>query len=148
MIKRTIMTLLVVVAISTAVISVFAVSNENNSSNNIGSDQLTQLTTPSSTNINTNLLSTGQTNKNHNFKNHFTLTTVLPVIISPTEAQKIAIKYIKQPGATAGTPELVKQDNKKVYIVPVIYKTKNVGEIDLDAHNGKNIGGAGGAPIN
>lgn len=144
MLKRTIMTLLVVLAISTAVISVFAVSNDNNSSNNIGSDQLTQLTTPSSTNINTNLLSTGQTNKNHNFKKH--LTTVLPVIISPTEAQKIAIKYIKQPGATAGTPELVKQDNKKVYIVPVIYKTKNVGEIDLDAHNGKNIGGAGGAP--
>ena len=56
------------------------------------------------------------------------------------------MKYIKQPGATAGTPELVKQDNKKVYIVPVIYQSRNVGEIDLDAYNGKNIGGAGGAP--
>jgi len=134
------MALLVVVAISTAVISVFAVSNDNNYSNNIGSDQLTQLTTPSSTNITNNPLSTGQTNKKHNVKNDFTLIT----IILPKDAQKIATKYIKQPGATAGTPELVKQDNKNDYIVPVIYKSENVGEIDLDAHTGSNIGGAGG----
>ncbi len=144
MFKRALKTLLFVVTISAVVIAAFAVSGNNNSPYNIGSDQLTQLTTPSTTNITSNQLTAGQKNKNHNLVNHLTL----PIIISPTEAQKIAEKYIEQPGASAGTPKLVKEDGKKVYIVPVIDKANNVGEIHLDAHNGKNLGGAGGAPIN
>ncbi len=66
--------------------------------------------------------------------------------ISSAEAKKIAQKYIEEPGATAGTPTLSKIDGKYVYIVPVIENGKNVGEIDIDALTGKNVGGAGGAP--
>jgi uncharacterized membrane protein YkoI len=66
--------------------------------------------------------------------------------ISASEAQKIAKTYIKVSGATAGTPKLVNQSGKLVYIVPVIDNGKNVGEIDIDAKTGKNLGGAGGAP--
>ena len=65
-------------------------------------------------------------------------------IISAVEAQEIAKTYIEVSGATPGSPELVTQEGKKVYIVHVIEKKKNVGEIDLDAHNGSNIGGSGG----
>ncbi len=66
--------------------------------------------------------------------------------ISSAEAKKIAQKYIEEPGATAGTPALSKIDGKYVYTVPVIENGKNVGEIDIDATTGKNVGGAGGAP--
>jgi uncharacterized membrane protein YkoI len=66
--------------------------------------------------------------------------------ITPAEAQKIANKYIEVSNATAGTPNLVKQSGKLVYIVPVVSNGINVGEIDIDAQTGKNLGGAGGAP--
>ena len=64
-------------------------------------------------------------------------------IISTVEAQEIASKYIEQTGTTPGIPKLVTQEGKKVYMIPVIEKKKNVGEIDLDAHNGSNLGVAG-----
>jgi len=64
--------------------------------------------------------------------------------ITSEEAQKIATKYIDVSGATAGTPTLVKQDNRLVYIVPIMENGKNVGEIDIDAETGANLGGAGG----
>jgi len=67
-------------------------------------------------------------------------------IISPTEAQKIAEKYIKEEGVIPGTPKLLKENGKRVYIVPVMDNQKNVGEIHLDARNGKNLEGCGGAP--
>ena len=66
--------------------------------------------------------------------------------ISSAEAQKIAQKYIEEPGATAGKPLLSKTGGKYVYTVPVMQNKKNVGEIDIDATSGKNVGGAGGAP--
>lgn len=60
MFKRALKTLLFVVTISAVVIAAFAVSGNNNSPNNIGSDQLTQLTTPSTMNITSNQLTAGQ----------------------------------------------------------------------------------------
>ncbi len=66
--------------------------------------------------------------------------------ISPEEAQKIAQKYIEVQRATAGTPKLIKTNGQYYYAVPVIDNGTNVGEIDIDAQTGKNIGGAGGAP--
>ena len=66
--------------------------------------------------------------------------------ISAAEAKKIAEKYIEEPGASAGTPTLSKQDGKLVYTVPIIMNGENVGEIDIDAQTGENLGGAGGAP--
>jgi uncharacterized membrane protein YkoI len=68
------------------------------------------------------------------------------VAISITKAKSIAQNYIEQPGATAGTPKLQTMNGTKVYIVPVIYKGEQAGEIWIDAKTGKNIGGAGGAP--
>jgi uncharacterized membrane protein YkoI len=65
-------------------------------------------------------------------------------IISPAQAQEIAAKYIEQAGATPGTPDLISEDGKQVYIVPVIMNNTNVGEIDIDAQDGSNLGGAGG----
>jgi hypothetical protein len=67
-------------------------------------------------------------------------------ILSSLKAKLLAKKFIKQPGASPGTPILVKYNNKMVYIVPVVQNRTKVGEIDIDAKNGKNLGGAGGAP--
>ncbi len=66
-------------------------------------------------------------------------------LISAADAQSIAKQYILQPGAQAGTPDLKEINGEKIYIVPVIIDGKNVGEIDIDAQTGKNVGGAGGA---
>jgi len=65
-------------------------------------------------------------------------------IISASEAQSIAQKYIEEPGATAGTPDLVEKNGQKIYIVPVILNGQTVGEIHIDAITGNNVGGAGG----
>ncbi len=66
-------------------------------------------------------------------------------LISAADAQSIAQQYILQPGAQAGTPILKELSGEKIYTVPVILDGKNVGEIDIDAQTGKNVGGAGGA---
>jgi len=66
--------------------------------------------------------------------------------ISARKAQEIAQKYIEEPGAKAGTPKLSSVDNRAVYIVPVILNGEQVGEIEIDAETGENLGGAGGAP--
>ena len=67
-------------------------------------------------------------------------------IISSQEAQKIASKYIQVSEATTGTPKLMELNGEKVFIVPVVIKGTIVGEIDIDAKTGKNVGGAGGSP--
>ncbi len=64
--------------------------------------------------------------------------------ISEERAQKIAQKYIEEPGAKAGKPKLGDMDGKKVYTVPVLLKGDTVGEIYISATTGKNLGGAGG----
>lgn len=66
--------------------------------------------------------------------------------ITSEEAQKLAQKYIDVDGATTGTPKLIKTDGQYIYAVPVIDNGTNVGEIDINAITGKNVGGAGGAP--
>ncbi len=68
------------------------------------------------------------------------------VKVSSSEAKKIAQSYIKQEGAVAGTPRLVKMNGKTVYLVPIEMNGKAVGEIYIDPITGKNLGGAGGAP--
>lgn len=65
-------------------------------------------------------------------------------IISASEAQSIAQKYIEEPGAKAGTPNLAEENGQKIYIVPVILNGQTVGEIHIDAITGNNVGGAGG----
>jgi len=64
--------------------------------------------------------------------------------ISAAEAKKEAEKYIEEPGATAGEPKLLNINGKSTYLVPVILKGNQVGEILIDAQTGENKGGAGG----
>ncbi|HIH62547.1 MAG: PepSY domain-containing protein [Synergistetes bacterium] len=66
--------------------------------------------------------------------------------VSPSEAQSIAKGYIKEEGATAGTPRLVSIGGEPVYVVPIEKDGKIIGEIHIDPVTGKNIGGGGGAP--
>ncbi|MGO9387861.1 MAG: hypothetical protein ACLPWD_07440 [Methanobacterium sp.] len=65
--------------------------------------------------------------------------------ILPEEAKIIAQKYIKEPEASAGKPELKNLSGKQIYIIPVILNNKIVGEIHIDPEKGENVGGAGGA---
>ncbi len=67
-------------------------------------------------------------------------------MISQAKAKQIAQKYIEESGASAGTPKLVTSGDKKIYLVPVISNGETVGEIEIDAETGKNLGGSGGAP--
>ena len=66
--------------------------------------------------------------------------------ITATQAQELANKYIEQAGATAGTPQLTTVNGKPVYVVPIVMNGKTVGQIEIDATTGQNLGGAGGAP--
>jgi uncharacterized membrane protein YkoI len=129
MIKKS---MIAVVAMVALVALVFAASGsldnkdnkDNNSSVNSSSNQEKQQT--SSTNITKQQNTTKQTE------------------ISSEEAQQIAQKFIEQPGATAGTPQLKEIDGKSIYVVPVMIDGKAVGEIEIDAQTGENLGGAGG----
>jgi uncharacterized membrane protein YkoI len=84
-----------------------------------------------------------QNNENAEIKNE---TSGGNKVISTNKAQEIAQKYIEEPGAKAGTPKLSNINGKAVYIVPVILNGEQVGEIEIDAETGENLGGAGGAP--
>ena len=65
-------------------------------------------------------------------------------MISASEAQNIAKNYIEEENATAGTPRLVEISGQMIYVVPVIMDGNTVGQIEIDAYTGKNVGGAGG----
>jgi uncharacterized membrane protein YkoI len=65
-------------------------------------------------------------------------------MISASEAQNIAKNYIEEPNATAGTPHLVEIDGQMIYVVPIVMDGNTVGQIEIDAYTGNNVGGAGG----
>jgi uncharacterized membrane protein YkoI len=130
MIKKIILALLVVVAVSGLVYATYGNSGNSNNTTNI-TTQGTQQTQINNTTQNSNSDKSTQTTTK---------------IISSAQAMKIANGYIEVSNATAGTPSLVTEDNKQVYIVPVIENGNTVGEIDIDAQTGKNLGGAGGSP--
>jgi uncharacterized membrane protein YkoI len=132
MMKKIIVALLVLAAVSGVVYATYGNTSSNNTTNNSttqGTQQIQQVNNNTTQNINSNT----------------TKTSTKPAI-SSAEAMKIANGYIQVSTATAGTPSLVKQDNRMVYIVPVIDNGTNVGEIDIDAQTGANLGGAGGSP--
>jgi uncharacterized membrane protein YkoI len=132
MIKKIVVALMVVAAVSGLVYATYGNTSSNitNNTTNQGTQPTQQINnaTPQNTNSDT------KTNTN------------TKTAISSAEAMKIANTYIQVSNATAGTPSLVKQDNKMVYVVPVIDNGNNVGEIDIDAQTGANLGGAGGSP--
>jgi uncharacterized membrane protein YkoI len=126
MIKKTIITVVVIVAILGIAFAAYGNNNSKNSTN-----------TTNSTSSGKVIVTVNNTTSNNNNSQ---------TNISPAEAQKIAKTFIQVSGATAGTPKLVNQDGTLMYIVPVINNNTSVGEIDIDANTGKNLGGAGGAP--
>ncbi|WP_321422335.1 PepSY domain-containing protein [uncultured Methanobacterium sp.] len=99
-------------------------------------------TNTNSTQNNTQNMS-NQSNNNSNNANNTTNSTNL---ISPEKAKSIAQQYVEEPGVTTGTPVLQTFNGKKVYVVPLVQNGQNVGEIEIDAVTGENLGGAGGAP--
>jgi uncharacterized membrane protein YkoI len=80
--------------------------------------------------------SQNQSNNNSNVTNQTNITAA--------QAQQIASRFIEEPGAVAGTPQLTTINGKKVFIVPIILNGQQVGEIEIDAQTGANLGGAGG----
>jgi uncharacterized membrane protein YkoI len=126
MIKKLAVTVVVLVAIVGIAFAAYSNGNTKNSTNTINS------TSPEKVNVNVIKNTTSNTDKTQS-------------TISPAKAQEIAKTYIEVSGATAGTPKLQNQDGTLVYIVPVIDNNSTVGEIDIDAKTGKNLGGAGGA---
>ena len=126
MIKKLVVTVVVLVAIVGIAFAAYSNTNTKNSANTINS------TSPGKVNVNVIKNTTSNTDKTQSN-------------ISPAKAQAIAKNYIEVSGATVGTPKLVNQDGTLVYIVPVINNNSTVGEIDIDAKTGKNLGGAGGA---
>lgn len=125
MMKKSIIAILAIVAAVGIVFAAYGGDGDNKSTNN-SVDQQKQLN-----------------NQNNNSSNSNTNTTTG---ISASKAQEIAKKYIEEPGAKAGTPKMINVNGKKVYVVPVMLNGKQVGEIELDAQTGENLGGAGGAP--
>jgi uncharacterized membrane protein YkoI len=142
MIKKAVIVLIVILAI----VGLAFASNNINTKNTTNTTNTipTTNTTHSTTNIThlaspvkqTNFIATKNTSQNNKSQ----------INISKTEARNIAANYIQVSGAVAGIPTLVYQSNKLVYIVPVMENGTNVGEIDIDAQTGHNVGGAGGAP--
>lgn len=123
--KKTLAVILVMVAVlGVALVSYGQFNNQNSSKNSTGLQKTVNVVTNNTT----------ASTKNAGAR------------ISSAEAKKIAASFIKMDGATAGTPKLVKQDGKLLYVVPVMINGKTAGEIDIDAQTGQNLGGAGGAP--
>ncbi len=142
MLKKSIATIIIVVAIMGIAFAAYSSANTKNPGKNSTSPNNT-------TTVATNL--TGNNNNNNNttsgnVNSKTTTNTNVQTEISAADAQKIASTYIEVSNATAGTPELVNQSGRLVYIVPVVSNGSNVGEIDIDAQTGQNLGGAGGAP--
>ena len=126
MIKKTLITVVVIVAILGITFTAYG-NNSKNTTNTNNSTNSGKINVKVS-NTTTNSINNSQSN------------------ITPAEAQKIAKTFIKVSGATSGTPKLVNQEGTLVYIVPVINNNTVVGEIDIDAKTGKNLGGTGGVP--
>ena len=133
MMKKIVLTVVVIVAILGIAFAAYSNSNAKNPTTNNTTNTTTGTSHASITN--TTPLTTQTTTKNTQAN------------ISPAAAQELATKFIETSGVTAGTPKLVNQSGTQVYIVPLIDENNTtVGEIDIDAKTGKNLGGAGGAP--
>ena len=135
MMKKIIVALVVVAAVSGLVYATYGNTNSNNITNNSTTQGTQQMQQTTNTTPSTPSTTTSDTKSK-----------TVQTKISSAEAMKIANSYIQVSTAKAGTPTLITQDNKLVYIVPVIDNGTNVGEIDIDAQTGANLGGAGGSP--
>jgi uncharacterized membrane protein YkoI len=133
MIKKSIVAIVAIIAAVGIVFAAYGGTGNNNppnSSSNLENQQSSAAIT-SNTNTNTNTATKKvDTNK----------------IISASKAKEIAQKYIEVATAKAGTPKLIKSGKTMIYVVPVVDNGQVVGEIEISAQTGANVGGAGGAP--
>jgi uncharacterized membrane protein YkoI len=142
MLKRAVIAIIVLITLSGVMIATFAFSGDNNLSKPAGQQSVSNGTNMNNaSNLTNNRVTTTKSRV-------LVKTNKISVydLITPAEAKIISKKYVNQTGVTIGTPKLVTEDGKKVYHVPVLDKKTAVGEIDIDARTGKNLGGAGGAP--
>jgi uncharacterized membrane protein YkoI len=134
MIKKSIIAIVAIIAAAGLVFAAYGGTGNNNptnTSNNLEKQQTSSATITTNTNTNT-ATKNEKTNTNN--------------IISASKAKEIAQKYIQVSTATTGTPKLIKSDKTLIYVVPVVDNGQVVGEIEIDAQTGENVGGAGGAP--
>ena len=133
MFRKGIIAIIVLAVLSCIMIAAFAFSDNNNSK------PINQQSISNSSHLNpvsnSPVKKVLATKKNSNMVNN---------LLTPQEAKLISEKYINQTGVIPGTPALVNECGKKVYVVPVLDNQTIVGEIHIDAHSGKNLGGAGG----
>jgi len=135
MMKKIVVTIVVIVAILGIAFAAYSNSNSKNPTTNNTTNTTTGTSHASVSN--TTPITTQTVKTFNNTQSN----------ISPAKAREIAAGYIETSGVTAGTPKLVDESGTQVYIVPLIDTNKTtVGEIDIDAITGKNLGGAGGAP--
>jgi hypothetical protein len=139
MIKKAIIAIVVMLAAAAVVLATS--ENQANYTNNS-----TQEKQQSADNINIPINTSNNSCLSNNSVLNTSNSTSNESIISSAEAKEIAEKYIEDSNASAGTPTLTKSDAELIYIVPVIENGTNVGEIDINALTGENVGGAGGAP--
>ena len=129
---RVLILLAVMLTVITVVIVALAASGIHEENNSIKNNEL-QLSDNSNNTMNS-------TNSSKGYKGG------VEIKITPTEAQKIAETYVKEPGAKVGIPQLDEINGQLVYTVPIQINGTNVGEISINAMTGENMGGAGGAP--
>ena len=127
--------------------------NTNNESSIVGNNSTGNMSSQNITDNNVNNVSevtksnsNSEANKTSSDNIQTQLTPETSKLISASRAKSIAQGYINQPGARAATPTLSTVDGGKVYVVPVIYDSKQVGEIWINAQTGAIVGGSGGNP--
>ena len=130
MLKKTVMAIFVLVAISAIVVGVYAVSVNKDSSGNMVPNQLTSLASPlintptGKNNIKTIHIplkfSEKKTMTKTNMVNHLSEHS----IISTIDAKEIASKYIEQTGATPGAPNWLLKMGKKFILFQLLKKQK------------------------
>lgn len=126
MLNKPILAILVLVIVVVIGAGIYAGSTQVKPISQSDTTDITTITSNDSANVNNSSNSSRQT------------------MISASEAKNIAKTYIEEPNATAGTPHLVEIDGQMIYVVPVIMDGKTVGQIEIDAYTGNNVGGAGG----
>ena len=126
MLNKPILALMALVIVVVIGAGIYAGSTQVKPASQSDNTDITTITSDNTTQVNNSQNNSGQT------------------MISASEAQNIAKTYIEEPSATAGTPHLVEIDGQMIYVVPVIMDGNTVGQIEIDAYTGKNVGGAGG----
>ena len=128
MIKKSMIVIVAIVAAAGLIFAAYGENGNDKSTNNSDNPEKQQ---------------NSQDNSNQSDLNGNANTTT-KTEVSAEKAREIAQTYIKEPGVKTGTPKLSTSQSKTIYIVPIMNNGQQVGEIEIDAQTGENLGGAGG----